>query len=386
MVNLQTFKILIVAEGAAWAGIENHLVDLIPHIIGNKSIVCDVLLFADGALADSLRSKGIRVVIVKKGNFFVTLVHLINHITKNRYNIIHTHSNVALYIGLCLPFFIRRIYWINTQHSKPEPLVGRNKFKGRIAEQAICFFMKYFPSARVIAVSKDLAEWLIRHKQISHEKIRVIRNGISLPKIDNVAKQRCFEKFGYGVETFSMCVVGRLVPVKGHKYLIEALQILSENIFFTKKCQLLVIGDGPLLQELKEQCIEADIVNQVSVIGFRDDARLIMAVSDVIIIPSIHEGIPYTLLEAMALMRPIIASDVGGLQEILTHGHDAHLVPPSDSIALAKAIQFVAEDKWYAKRLATEAFYTVKEKYSAKKMASETVNAYLTMWNSSEKF
>lgn len=370
-------KVLMVAEGDSWAGIESHLSNLIPHYLEDETMDLNVLLFAKGRFLSWLRSVDAKTIVINKSIFLITLFKVYMNIFRNRYDVIHTHSNVAFYIAVCLPFF-RKTLWFNTQHGKPEVLVGIKGLKNYFIRFIVYSAIRHYRHAKIIAVSEELYHWLMLHKRVPKEKICVIRNGVYLQQGSYTQTIGLRESFELMENDFVITIVGRLVPVKGHFYLLNALKrISSVSSKSGGMIKLLVIGDGPLLHELITFCNINTLGSIVHFLGYRKDTRAIMAISNVIAIPSLHEGIPYTLLEAMWLGKPIIASKVGGLKEVLVDGKDAILFSPGNVDELKDAILSVVENPNYGERLGSEASKKVRQEYSSKRMAEETRIEYI---------
>ena len=139
---------------------------------------------------------------------------------------------------------------------------------------------------------------------------------------------------------------------------------------------LYVFGEGETESSCRRLCQEAGIDGCVHFMGFQADMQAHMRQLDTIVMPSFHEGIPYTALEAMDLGIPLIASDVGGLREILTHEVDALLVPPGDEGALASAIERMADDSSLRERLRLNARRTVATRFAAARMVDQYMDLY----------
>jgi glycosyltransferase involved in cell wall biosynthesis len=148
-------------------------------------------------------------------------------------------------------------------------------------------------------------------------------------------------ELGIAPATFVVGTVGRLMPIKGSKYLIEAFARFRRQRA-PQESQLVIVGDGPSRTAL-EQCAESHgISRDVRFLGMRTDVYSLMTAFDIFVLPSLHEGVPMVLLEAMALGIPVVASRVGGIPEILEDRKEALLVPARNAEALATAIGFVA--------------------------------------------
>ncbi len=169
-----------------------------------------------------------------------------------------------------------------------------------------------------------------------------IRNIIDLPDLPVRRK-------GTASANFRIVSVGRLSPEKGHRFLIEALKGL--NIEFTAT----ILGDGVLKEELCRLIDQYDLSDLIDLPGFSEDVLPILSNADLFVLPSLHEGSPNALIEAMAIGLPCIASAVGGVLELIEDGQSGLLVPPADSEALKAAIHRVLTDRALAENLGKNA-------------------------------
>lgn len=170
---------------------------------------------------------------------------------------------------------------------------------------------------------------------LKKNRIRVIYNGINLGRFETSGRSNDLRhQLGISPETRLVTTIARLAEVKGHRFLIEAAASLKDRF---PRVHYLFVGDGPLRQELEEQADRLGLSGHVIFTGFRDDIPDILCASDIIVLPSLAEGMPLSVLEAMVSGKPIIATDVGSNREVL----DAKIgciVPPSDAKQLALAL------------------------------------------------
>ena len=178
------------------------------------------------------------------------------------------------------------------------------------------------------AVTEEVRQAMIKRAHVAPEKIHTIYNGIECPARDvAVHGGKTVEK-----ET-RLALIGRLHRQKGHAHLLEALKIMiSEG----RRVHLYLAGDGPDEEMLRRQVRDLAIANAVTFSGVVDDMVAFMADIDIVVLPSLWEGMPNVLLEAMACRVPVIATDcVSGPREVLQGGKLGRLVAPADSIAMA---------------------------------------------------
>jgi glycosyltransferase involved in cell wall biosynthesis len=209
--------------------------------------------------------------------------------------------------------------------------------------------------------------------------VSCIRNGITAvtPAGENVPG---LTRKSIGIEepAFVLGSVGRLTTIKGIEYLLRAVALLI-NERGLKPMQVAVIGGGPLQKALEELSAELSINEHVRFLGERQDVPNLLRLLDVFVMPSLHEGIPMALLEAMRAGCPIVASAVGGIPEVIRDGKDGMLVPPQDPGALARAIESLYASVQDRMRLSHAGRVRVEAEFGAERMAVLTKEFYKTL-------
>jgi len=195
-------------------------------------------------------------------------------------------------------------------------------------------------SAATTAVSGATAADLRRTLGIHEEAVRVVPNGIEMPRGERAALRR---ELNVGEDELLIVAIGNLYPVKGHAVLLRALAELEEQ-GGAPAWRLAIAGRGEEEQRLRDMAADAGIASRVHLLGFRSDAPDILAGADLFVMPSLSEGLPLALVEAMATGLPIIASDVGGIPEVVAPDAEAVLVPVASPPALAAAIRSLLAD------------------------------------------
>jgi L-malate glycosyltransferase len=259
-----------------------------------------------------------------------------------------------------------RFAMVKTEHGLPEPMAGSRTraWRDRLYRRVEAIAART-AGASVCYVTRDLRDY---HRR-SHAGLRavVIPNGVErmdrsgFPRPPELAQGR-----------FNLVVAGRLDLVKGHHVAIEALA--TDGL--PPDAHLCIVGDGPRAGELIALARSSGVEQRVHVIGFRRNVYDYIAHGDALLMPSLHEGLPYTLLEAMALGVPIIASRVGGLAEVLEHEVTALLVEPQVPAALAAAIRRLRDDPTLAARIGERAQQLQRARYSLEAMTSSYLEVY----------
>ncbi len=209
-----------------------------------------------------------------------------------------------------------------------------------------------------------------------------IHNGIDInafsPLTLKHSRVRIRTQLGAGPDDIIVFAAGNLTEVKGHRYLINAMYLLKQRRLAVK-CW--IAGQGELREQLEKMASSLDLNKKCCFLGYQDDILSLLGSSDIFCMPSLNEGLPYSLLEAMSAGLPVVASNVGGIPEVVTNGREGFLVPPMDPKALAGAIEVLASNIGLRKRMGISARETVKERFSIDKMLQDTKRILLGCMN-----
>jgi protein-tyrosine-phosphatase len=187
------------------------------------------------------------------------------------------------------------------------------------------------------------------------------------------AREEVRQELGIGPRTLLIGTAGRLSPVKAHRGFLRAARLMLQH---EGDARFVIVGDGPLRDELVAFASQLGIDRECLFLGARADTFDLIAAMDIFVLPSLHEGIPMALLEAMALERPVVATAVGGVPEVVTHGTDGLLVQPSDEQALADACLELARDRRRAQTIGARARKTVEARFSHARNGRVLVETY----------
>jgi glycosyltransferase involved in cell wall biosynthesis len=233
---------------------------------------------------------------------------------------------------------------------------------------------------KFIVVSNALRDKLINNHSIPQQKVITIYNGIELNEYQTQAFAQSARKirreFGIENEECIIGAIGRMVWQKGFEYFIQSIPKMISSI---PKAKILLVGDGPLAKDLDSLCLRLGVRDKVIFTGFRSDIREILSSIDLLVIPSLVEGFPMITLEAMAMAKPVIATNIDGISEQIRDGKTGILVPAKDSDFLARATVSVFNDRETARRIGSAAKKEVEKKYSVEKMVRETEKVYWSL-------
>jgi len=345
-----------------WAGAEVQVRTVAAYLAERPEIDLTAVLLNHGRLADELRTMGVEVTVVdeRRHSPSAIVAFLVRFLRAHEIDILHTHRYKDTVLGTVAAKLagVRRI--VRTVHGLTEPLCGWERIRFRAYSAVETMALRSFAD-RIIAVSNDLARTL---EVDGHRRSVVvpIHNGIDLGAVRSSRDAREVRRelgIPDGATVFG--TVGRLSPVKDHRTLLHAAQRVARH---HRHASFLFVGDGPLYDELVLTASQLGLGRACVFAGARDDVYDVLAAMDVFVLSSLHEGIPMALLEAMALGKPVVATAVGGVPEIVTHGENGLLVAPRDDRALAEACLELAGRPGVTATLGAAARQTIAEHFS----------------------
>ena len=225
------------------------------------------------------------------------------------------------------------------------------------------------PLRRIIAVSDEVRTRYAGQLRVPGRRLAVVRNGIPVPRTVQRPDPRLRADLVRGRPDFIVLTPARLHEQKGHAYLLAAAAQVPDATF-------VLAGDGPLRAPLEAQARELGISERCLFLGHRTDVQDLLAAADLLVLPSLWEGLPVSVLEGMAAGLPIVATAIGGTDEAVTNESNGLLVPPRDAGALASAIRRVRGDAGLAERLARAGRERVEREFSSAVMARNVMRIY----------
>jgi len=225
---------------------------------------------------------------------------------------------------------------------------------------------------KIVAVSGDLKKFLISRK-VPFRKIEMIRNGFDFHILTNDTQPDNTELEFKPADYRIFGIIGRLFPDKGHHFFLEAFKSVKEK---HKNIKALIIGDGPARDIIGNQIKILGLDKDVYLLGFRNDIKKYYQILDYLVIPSIREGLPYTLLEAMYLKIPVVATSVGDIPLVVENNKTGLLVPPGDTSALSQAMSEMLRDSGKCLKFADQGYERISQFFSGEEMSRKTELLY----------
>ncbi|MHB1286995.1 MAG: glycosyltransferase [Leptospirales bacterium] len=337
-------------------GAEQLLVDLFRNFDRERFNLSVVLINEEGPLANEVRELGIPVFLIRRtSRFDLSIIGKIRrHILENKIDIVHTHIITADLWGR-ISLLGTKIPLVTTSHS-----IHFNS--GRL-QGALDHFLSHVTDA-IVCVSSRVRDSRKNESRLPFHRLVVIENGIDFNRLETpVTRPMARESLGLGEEIFTLGIIGRLSLVKNHKLLLQSIAEICQGGRAHPNLQLLVVGEGELDVLLKEEVRKSGIEKNVRFLGLRRDIPVILKALDLLAIPSTREGLPIVLLEAMKARIPVIASNVGGIPDVIDHGKTGILIKPERD-PLSKAIVQLMEDSSLRDRMGTAAEKFVAQKFN----------------------
>lgn len=374
MKKIKVLHLIRLAEG----GMKEHFLNLVKNLNQDR-----FSLFAAGPFsqdtANDLKQSGIAVYSVPMARNIQPLKDLASLIAikrilqREKIDLIHLHGSKAALLGRLAAQIARTRSSIFTVHN-----FILDNYKSRSKKMLFTFIEQCLAhsTSKIITVSEALKKELMEKQQLPPEKVITIYNGIELEKFPlTLPNLNLKEKLGLPPNSIVVGTVSRLIPEKGLQYLLQsAYQIKKEAQ--EKEIVFLIVGEGPYRANLEKMCLTMELGDRVFFTGYRTDIQGLLGLMDVFVLPSLSEGLGVALLEAMAMGKPVIGSQVGGIPEVIEDGINGYLVPPADSLALTFSILRLISGKEQLKVVEKEARKIIEERFSLKKMVERVEKVY----------
>ena len=323
-------------------GTERLIADLVTRLDPDRFRV-SVCVQHRGAMGDTLTDRGYTVHVLtelrprrsatplgKLRSLTDRVASLRNLVEREHIDILHTHHLGPLLHAYLAGFRFRDWKWVHTEHIRPDVDTGYPRWLERAAR-----LMFSAPDA-VTGVSDAVGDYLRDRRRVTRERVKVIYNGVDVDRFagpyDGSAKR---QELGIPSKAWIIGLVASLRPQKNHALLLRAFAHLLPEV---PEARLVLAGDGDSRSALETLADNLGVRDRIHFLGSRLDAPELFAMFDVYCLPSHYEGMPLTVFEAMAAGKPVVATSVVGIREVVSHEETGLLVPPDDPHALARSL------------------------------------------------
>ena len=346
-----------IVSGDLWAGAEVMCYNLLKGLKEYEDLYLAAIVLNEGQLAFSLRELGIPVTVLAETNLSIGNIYkkMKRFIDSSGIQIVHSHR----YKENVLSYFATRnrkgIIRISTQHGMPELGKGMKSLRSRMISALNSIVLRR-DFHRIAVVSSDIGGLLEKEFGFQKDKIIVIHNGVNIPPVHSKNKN----------DLFVIGSAGRLFPVKDYPLMVEVAREIFQQI---QGVRFVLAGEGPEKKILEGLIEKYGLKDSFRLRGFLPDLSEFYRELHLYLNTSRHEGLPMSILEAMAHGIPVVATDVGGVREIVTEGVEGSLVQDRDPAKIAaKCIRFI-QNRDILFRASTAARGKIEEQYSISRMA-----------------
>ena len=375
---------VLLAEGFNGDGFKTCLVAGSPEI-------------AEGDMSYFALEKGIKPVIINELTRSISplkdikaLWEIYRIIKKEQPDIVHTHTAKAGTLGriAAILYNIPLTLTLSPKGRGCKKVLSVHTFHGHVFDGyfgsmatkvfiAIERLLARF-TTKVVAVSNSVANDVsMRYNITPKEKIEVIPLGFDLGRFLKAGENRgkLKKELGLPSDVLLVGIVGRLVPIKNHKMFLDVAKKLTAQSS-QLKAKFIIVGDGELRDDLENYAAELGIKDKVIFLGWRRDLENIYADLDVVCLTSLNEGTPVSLIEAMASARPVVATDVGGVRDIVKNGGNGLLVSSGDVLGFSKALFKMLEDREKRLEMGRRGREFVAENFTKERLIEDMKSLY----------
>ena len=362
--NLSGFRIAQLIESDGPGGAERVVADLAAafQAAGATSVVF-VPEYGDGWLARQLQGTGVTIdhFHIERPFSPACARSVAAGFRRHRIDIAHSHEfSMAVYGAWAS--WLAGVQHVITMHG--------SRYYAAHLRRRVAMRAAIAVSGRTIAVSNPLADHISRDLQVRRSRIPVILNGVRPPQ---PLAPTLREELNLETGARLIVSVGNLYPVKGHQHLIDALALLTER---HPAAHVAISGRGDLEDALRRRARALGMSNRVHLLGLRADVSAVLKAADLFVLPSLSEGLPLALLEAMFAGCPIVATNVGDVSIALAHGEAGALVEPGNPQALAQAIDELLSNPPRARALGARASRRAAAEYDVSRMVQHYSTVY----------
>lgn len=372
-------RVVVVVTRLDVGGVPEHIVILLGHLatLYDVTVVCRDVIAPHRA---RLERAGVRIVLIDLARLphpirdLRTLFRLAAFIRRERFDIVHSHMSKGALIGGLAGKLARTPVVLNTAHN-----FGVLALRNPVLRALFRWYDKILfrlTLDQLVTVSEYQKTEIVAAGLVSPDKVTTIWNGIDTGEIlrrSTLGPSR--EDLGIAPNAVVVITVARLVWFKAIDMLIEAARRLAPRCCV----RFLVVGDGVLRPRLEQQIHEAGLTERMSLLGERHDVPGLLALADIFALPSVSEGMPIAIMEAMAIGLPVVATAVDGTPELVVDGETGLLVPARDPAAMAAALGRLIDDPNLRRELGVAGRERVHGSFSDKAMAAATNRLYVRL-------
>ncbi|NRA36994.1 MAG: glycosyltransferase [Planctomycetes bacterium] len=351
-----------------WRGGENQ-VYLLQKALAQSADIDSCLLAREGEeLAQRSLAAGLSVRPLSLGGSFDLRAawRLRRWLVQEQVDILHVHASHAHNLALLATWGLRCKLLVTRRVAFPLKKKWLSQFK-------------YGRADAVVAISQAVRSAILVNG-LAINKLEIIADGVDADLTANISEGEVSPalraEHSIAEDVCLLLCVAAMTEEKGHSNLLDAFAQLPDEL---KPTHLLLAGDGPLSDALKQRAQELSMSDRVHFLGFRDDVPSLMKAADIFVVPSLSEGLGTVIMDAFFAALPVIASDAGGIPELIDDNENARLYPAQDPVALAKVLSELIVDREQQQSFAAAALQKARKQFAYQHMAQSYIDIYKNM-------
>jgi len=359
-------RILQVVQSLDFGGLERVVINIVSNLDSSR-FQCDVLCLRHaGRFANELQGAGhvVRSFDLGRGKAFAVPRKLASFIHEGCYDIVQTHDTSPLLYTSLAKLFNPHFRHIYTEHSGIYSCQPRHRFMTWLALLSV---------DHAVMVSRNLLSYYKQRFPVTTPEMSVIYNGLDFPAAPDNARVSVCNELGIPEDAVIVGTAVRFYPQKGLRYLVEAIPTVLKA---HPETRFLLVGDGVERQMLEQMVEAAGIEKCVTFTGFRRDVARLIGAMDIYVLPSLWEGLPLALIEALMAKKAIVATDVGGNTEMIEDGRTGFIVPPQNSGLLAERLIALISSERLRDEFAENGYMYAKKHFALTTMVSDYERLY----------
>lgn len=364
---MKRINVLHLVEDLKIGGLENVIASIVTGLDRDRYDAEVWCLVRGGQIADELIDMGVSVKILGMRSYYnpLRIIALSRLMREKGVEILHTHGYFASTFGRLAAILARVPIVITHVHSTYYGYSKRNL----LIERFLSFF-----TDKIVCVSMAVQKFVLEVEGINEEKTLVIYNGVEEPNTYETEMNVNRKSFGISDSDIVVITVASLTPHKGHSVLINAMHILTQE---HQKLKLLIVGDGPLRNDLVEYVKRLGLSQNIMFTGLRRDIYSLLRLSDIFVLPSLErEGLGIAIIEAMVCGLPLVGTRLGGIPEVIEKNVNGLLVTSGNPEELAAAIEKLISDKTVRARMGQMGRKIFEKKFTVAKMTESIESLY----------
>ncbi len=377
-INTQPIRITFLIDGLGLGGAERLLVIYLQYLDRTlfEPRVCVMQIKNNNPMAADIEKLGIPIdfVSVKRLASLEALPRLLRYLRRTRPHILHTQLEFADTLGTTAAKLLG-IPTLSTLHTADAPQKGEKSYR-RLKLR--WWILRHF-TTRIIAVSEMTRQHHLHTGNLSPQKVVSLHNGIDLTRFAHISSTETASlraSLGIPHNAHLLITVAVLRQPKGIQFLLDALPDILNVV---PKTYYLIVGDGDYREKLEALATKNNITDHVIFTGARTDIPQLLATADIFVLPTLTEALPTVLAEAMAAEKPIIASNVGGVPEMLDDGQNGLLIPPANPPALTTACLKLLQNPQQAQAMGKTGRQIVEERFDIQRQVRRLETLYLSV-------